>query len=56
MSNRKACREGHFECIGVNAKDDRCFRDPSRCEKRGHEYAGADYCQRCGSEKVSRLS
>lgn len=57
---RKACREGHFDCIGVNSKDDRCALDPSRCgptisyrtgrrtELWRHDYAGGYECMRCG--------
>ena len=31
MSTRKTCRLGHYDCISIACRDDRCFSDPSRC-------------------------
>lgn len=49
---RKPCRYGHFDCIGLASRDDRCWSDPSRCyDRKGrqyHIYESGNDCTRCG--------
>jgi hypothetical protein len=54
--NRRACENGHWECLGPSQKGQTCNWDPARCE-RSRLWKGShlwDICHECGANACVR--